>query len=441
MPAFNLTDAFVASAKPVNGKQTEFPDAKLSGLALRISAKGKKSWTFRFRNKDGRQRRLQIGKYPGTSLFEARRRATAAIGEMDRGKDPVHEKKAEKARASLKVVRTVSDLADDYFAAARLGLHRAEARPKRESTLAMEQDYFDRLLKPKFGALEVGELIRQDLQRFLDETGKSSPSAARQCRNIVRQMFNFAIRREIADKNPAQFADVPTPKSRERVLTDAEVKALWKVCEASDSLMGVHLSRTMALALQLAMVTLQRGDEICAANLDELDLATRTWTIPGTRTKNHRSHVVPLSDVAISIIESAMALPAPTNKGEGKSTKRGAIFGVLRSGRPLTRRALTRAMKRITKHLGIEDATPHDFRRTGSTQMTSERLGIPRFHVSCVLNHVSDTGGAAAVTAVYDRNAYLPEKRRALDKWAFRLLEITGDLEPTSNVIALRTSS
>lgn len=69
--------------------------------------------------------------------------------------------------------------------------------------------------------------------------------------------------------------------------------------------------------------------------------------------------------------------------------------------------------------------------------MTSERLGVPRFHVSCVLNHISDTGGAAAVTAVYDRNVYLPEKRRALDKWAARLLEIVGR-QQTGKVVSLR---
>jgi hypothetical protein len=95
-------------------------------------------------------------------------------------------------------------------------------------------------------------------------------------------------------------------------------------------------------------------------------------------------------------------------------------------------------MKRLTTALKIKNATPHDFRRTGGTHMTSERLGVPRFHVSCVLNHISDTGGAAAVTAVYDRNTYLPEKRRALDKWAERLLEIVGRERSAAKVIRLR---
>ena len=79
------------------------------------------------------------------------------------------------------------------------------------------------------------------------------------------------------------------------------------------------------------------------------------------------------------------------------------------------------------------------WKHLGSTrEKTSDLLRGTHFHVLCVLNHISDTGGAAAVTAVYDRNAYLPEKRRALDKWGARLLEIVGEQPQASNVVALR---
>ncbi len=273
--ASNLTDAFISAAKPVNGKQVEYPDGKVPGLALRVSAQGKKAWTFRFRNKEGQQRRLSLGTYPAVPLVKARQMAVEALGETHDGKDPAQEKRDEKARANLRVIRTVSDLADDYFNAARLGRHRNEARPKRQSTLDMEEGYFNRLIKPRFGAIGLPDVLRPDLQRFLDDLGKSSPSAARQCRNIVRQMFNFAIRREIIDKNPAQFADVPTSKSRERVLTEAEVKAIWLLCEDHADAEGFHLSPAMALAIQLAMVTLQRGNEVCAAAVGEFDLVDR----------------------------------------------------------------------------------------------------------------------------------------------------------------------
>jgi len=77
-------------------------------------------------------------------------------------------------------------------------------------------------------------------------------------------------------------------------------------------------------------------------------------------------------------------------------------------------------------------------RRTGATALTSEAIGIPRFIVSQVLNHSSDAGDTAAVTAVYDRNAYLPEKRRALNAWAAHLMQIVGEREKSPTVVNLR---
>jgi hypothetical protein len=88
-------------------------------------------------------------------------------------------------------------------------------------------------------------------------------------------------------------------------------------------------------------------------------------------------------------------------------------------------------MKRLTKSVGIEDATAHDSRRTGTTNITSERIAIPRFVVSRVLNHIN-TGDSAVVTGVYDRNAYLAEKRRALMAWAALLQEIVEKRQPGS---------
>ena len=106
-------------------------------------------------------------------------------------------------------------------------------------------------------------------------------------------------------------------------------------------------------------------------------------------------------------------------------------------GKHIDRRALSRAMNRMCELLNINNATPHDLRRTGATNLTSERVEIPRFIVSQVLGHSSDTGGGAAITGVYDRNAYLKEKRRALDAWAVRLLEIVEDGNRVENVVSI----
>ncbi len=152
---------------------------------------------------------------------------------------------------------------------------------------------------------------------------------------------------------------------------------------------------------------------------DEIDLKNRLWTIPAERTKNKRVHVVPLSNEAITLISEALQVAAPA----ADTPHEGYLFPSLQKpGLPIEARALTRAFRRIAETLGLQDVRIHDLRRTGATHMTSEQLGISRFVVSQVLNHASDTGGAPAVTAVYDRNAHLQEKRGALEEWASHLV-------------------
>jgi integrase len=207
------------------------------------------------------------------------------------------------------------------------------------------------------------------------------------------------------------------------------LRTIWRAASAPASVEDLTMSAAMGLAICLAMVTLQRGGEICGLHAREIDRKGKLWTIPRTRTKNHRIQVVPLSDLALDILDRAFELalrePRATRRSAGKWS--GFAFPSRSSDRPITRHAFTRAMKRMTNVLRIPDATLHDFRRTGATNITSERIGIPRFIVSRVLNQISDTGGAAAVTGVYDGNEYLPEKRRALTAWSGLLQEMISE--------------
>ena len=334
---------------------------------------------------------------------------------------------------------TLSGLIESYFAAAKLGRHKADGRPKRASTLDMERDYFERLIKPRLGGMRVTVLNRHDLQSFLDEVHVTTPAGARHCRALVRQAFNFGIRRELVSvRNPAQLVDLPKPASRERVLSDDELRTIWQAARGrapihqggdAKDVPKLSLATGTGLAICLAMVTLQRGGEVVGIHARELDRAARLWTLPGERTKNRRPHVVPLSDLAMELIDQAYTFAALTTGAENGAWQGHAFPSPHRAERaaaPIGRLALSSAVGRLMTAVGIADATAHDFRRTGATNLTGESLNIPRFIVSRVLNQISDTGGAAAVTGVYDRNQYLTEKRRALDAWARLLLEIVS---------------
>ena len=307
-------------------------------------------------------------------------------------------------------------------------------RAKRPGTLALDCYYAERLVIPRFGGRPVAELTRAEVQRFLDEAGEKSPANARHCRNVLRQAYNYAIRREITDKNPAQLSELARPTSRERVLDPSKLQLIWTGAGGDSPLPSLSLAPATGLAIRLAMLTLQRVGEIVGIHAREIDRKTRIWTIPAERTKNHRTHVVPLSDAALDVLGAAFDFTATHGAGDWQ----GYAFPSSRhSDQPMTRHALSRAINRLTTALKIDDAIAHDFRRTGATMVTGERIGVPRFVVSRVLNQISDTGGAAAVTGVYDRNQYLREKRRALEAWASFLLELVSGKVRASNVVHL----
>src|SRR4051812_18914885 len=128
------TVASINAARPAPGRQIEIPDAKIAGLALRVTSTGTKTWTFRYRNAGGRQQRITLGKYPSVSLSDARDRAYKALAAISGGGDPAVEKKVFRAQARAGQVATITDLVARYLADAEQGRHRPNGRPKRPGT-------------------------------------------------------------------------------------------------------------------------------------------------------------------------------------------------------------------------------------------------------------------------------------------------------------------
>ena len=156
----------------------------------------------------------------------------------------------------------------------------------------------------------------------------------------------------------------------------------------------------VALALPFVLFTAQRPGEVRDAQWSDFDLNTGWWTLPAERTKNALSHRVPLTPQAIAILEEAREL----------SASEVYVFAV-KSDRPLTKAAMSRAVARNRAHFEIDHFTPHDLRRTAATRMTS--LGVMPAVVSKILNHKEQ-----GVTAVYDRHSYDAEKREALGRYS-----------------------
>jgi integrase len=433
-----LSSDFLKNAMPPPGGRLELRDDQERGLTFRVTAAGVRSWSLRYRNKAGEQRRKDLGKYPAVTLAGARAAARAVKVAVGRGDDPVAQERQTKAAEASKRLRTFQGLADAYFADAELGLHRPNARSaKRPTTLKEEKRIFDKLVAPEFGDTPIDDVKRGDIQAFVTKQSKKAASNGRHCRTVLRQLLSYAVWKELLDANPAHDIAVVASEPRDRTLTDAELKAFWSACTRPVDVKDLALSPEMGLALKLAAITLQRGGEVIGMRWAEIDARAKTWLIPSARMKGKRAHLVPLSQAAWDVIEEARSLIG------------GAEF-VFETGRrgddeapaSLDRRSFSRAMARIMAALKLPRATPHDLRRTGATAITSERIGIPRFIVSQVIAHSGDTGGAAAVTGRhYDLNDYLGEKRRALDAWGALLLEIVEGKPRAANVTPIGINS
>lgn len=442
-----LTTKAVEAAKPIKGKQAAHPDAQVPGLELRISPGGRKVWSFRYRNKEGRQRRMSLGLFPAVDVGDARDKAFKVLGSLADGADPASEQRKAKEAARNREVRTFGDLADAYLEACKAGVWRPKNKTKRASTLATETAVLKRHIRPRLGSLDLSDVTRRRIRTLLTDMTKAGIGArANKTHAIIRQVCAYGISEEHLILNPAMgFPPPADQKARARVLTDEELVEWWAALKDPSELRlplkdgqteaeSVTVGRPMRIALQLATLLLQRRGEIAGMALAELNLEEGTWLIPGERAKNGKPHLVPLPPRAVELIREALTLAK-----DGRKEAPAHVFPSRhKAGQPFRPDSLSHAMAELTLALGIEDATPHDLRRTGSTALTSERLGISPFIRSKVLGHVSDAGGGSAVSSAhYDANTYATDKRRALEAWEGLLLEVVGEKARPSNVAKL----
>ncbi len=448
----NLTAAFCRSAKPEvkttpagpKAARVAYPDSDVRGLELRVATSGEKSWSFRYRDKiTDRQSRVTLGLYdptvddqPGVAevtrrltLQGARVAARLLRAKVDAGDNPAAERRRARSTAKAQPIKTMSDLAKAYFQACETGTHRSgRGRKKAPSTLTTERWLWAKHAEPQVGSDAVEDITRGRIRTLLKDIFETSGGQANRVRALLSQMFNFAISEERVVINPVtHVARVSEASARTRTLADTEMKTLWGALQNSDELVirdkkagdKVLISRTVRIAIELAMFTLQRRAEVSGMRRVELDLDRKTWLIPAERTKGRAEHLVPLSDRAVDLIEEALRLQATRKKGVSEF-----IFPSPQSNDAIEPAALSHAMADLTAALDLDDVRLHDLRRTGATGIAA--LGVPPYIVSKVLAHKDGGGGAAITARHYNLYAYATEKRDALDRWSTQLETLLG---------------
>jgi integrase len=415
-----LTDRLLRTLKP-SAHARDYHDTQQRGLIARILPSGIVQFNVRYRHQ-GKQRRLKLGEYPAVSLQTARKRARGAQADVDDGRDPAGERQAAKAERT----DTINALGEDY-----LKKHaRKHKRSAEEDARILEADVL-----PYWRDKSVRALSRRDVRVLIERVAERAPVMANRVLALVRKMLNFAVDHDWIDANPAARVQKPTREVwRERVLTNEEVRRVWRVLsnppaktdkpapgrkratgKKDDPLCPI--SAPLASLLKVRLLTAQRGGEVTKMRWADVDLESGWWTIPGTDTKNGEAHRVPLTEDALAIIRAQR----PSKKHKGGE------YVFVGSGESLSDRA-KKAPAAIARVLGI-DFRGHDLRRTAATRMAE--AGIPREHIGKVLNHVE---GGARATRVYDRHTYDREKRLALEAWA-RTLKAILDRTDASKVL------
>lgn len=414
-----LTDKRVATVKPHRTRRIELRDTLpgVPGLALRVNIGGTKTWVLRYRvgagGRRAQQRRLTLGEYPELRLAKARKEAAAHLIAVRDGADPAGAK--QEARAA----ETFGELATEY-----LDRH---AKPHKRSW-GEDARMLDKDILPAWRHRKVREITRRDVRALLETiAGRGAPTAANRTWALLSTLFNFAIRRDWLEANPASLIERQPETSRDRVLSHDELRALWPALEAAGRIEADRpatkadapvVSPMIARGLQMLLLTAQRPGEVFSVKWADLELpddwatndqAVGWWTIPETVSKNKQAHRVPLSPAVIPILRDAWATAPDHNPYVFGGTKGGSVGARAK-----------KAAAALSARLGFAFHR-HDLRRTAASEMAA--AGISRDTIAKCLNHI-DRGPRA--TAIYDRYSYDAEKRIALETWARRL---TGILE------------
>jgi integrase len=400
-----LTDRAVATAKAAEpGKRRLVWDAIVPGLALRITDRGAKSFVLvtRYPGSPNPTARA-LGTYGAITLEAARQRAREWLALIGSGVDP-------EVREAERSAQTFKAIATEYLA------RKAKDHRSRDWVEAA----LTRLVYPTFGARPIEAVSRGDIVRLLDGIeDQRGPVMANRTLSILNRIMNWHASRSDTFRSPivrgmARAGEV----ARARVLTDDEIRAIWRATEpqtgAHDDVegpvLGLQRAPVFAALVRFILLTATRRNEAAQARRSEI--VGGEWTIPARRYKTKLDHVVPLSAAAQDCI--------PQGGGEFLFT----LNGVSPIGN------YTWHKTALDEASGVTDWRLHDLRRSARSLMS--RAGVAADVAERALGHV--IGG---VRGVYDRHQYHAEKAAAFEALAAQIARI---VEPQANVIEMGRS-
>ena len=389
MPRIRLTKSAIDSL-PTPESDLVYWDAGCPGFGVKVTPKGRKVFIVLYRTggADSKLRKYTIGPYGRVTLHQARVAAQRVFAAKLEGRDPAAEKREAKRRV---VADRVEDLLETYIAQ-RLSQNRSGSK-------------IARLLRREIGLAWVGRSIHEISKRDVVELvstveQRGAPIAANKTLRSIKTFMRWCVGRAVLDQSPAEGVPLPSKEvARDRVLDDNE---LAQVILAARTIGGPYGGIVELLAL-----TGQRREEAARLQRTELNLTQRVWTLPKSRTKNAKGHVVHLSEQSMAVLK--------------RQNQTGSYLFSLLGTKPF--QEFSRAKLLLDQLSGVTGWRLHDLRRTCVSGMAG--IGIAPHVADKILNH--QTGTISGVAAVYQRHEFLWERREALERWGAHIAKIVAE--------------
>jgi integrase len=440
-----LSPAAIEKYKP-GARRREIRDSLAPGLYLIVQPKpkGSKSWALRFRRPDKRPAKLTLGTVDlgseakdapvlggALTLRQARELANQIDRQRAQGLDVVEEHQARRRRqqdaATTRAANSFGSCAREFFADYKTK-HKARPRRWHEDAALLGLRYppgtDPAIIEPQVikGGLAdtwrdkpVADIDGHNIHSAIDTARKQgADSRARKLHVALSSLFRWLVQQRRVTSNPAHGVWRPGPPAhRERVLTDAEIVTFWRACD--------RLGPPYNALFKLLLLTGCRLREV--AKMTRGELVDGVWTIPGQRTKNHRTLSLPLPPLALEIIAGV-----PVIAGEV-----GFVF-TSNGLRPIGNFARAKALLDAAMAEIAGQPVPfrlHDLRRTFVSGLAA--LGVQLPVIERCVNHIS--GSFGGIVGVYQKHEYTAEKAEALARWA---KHISGLVADRANIVDLK---
>ena len=325
-------------------------DVEVPGFGVRVTPEGERMFVFSFRS-GTRSRLYTIGNVKAWTVDDARKEARDLTQRVDKGEDPLNERKRARERI------TVKKLCEKYL---------EDAREREKGSVATDVARLNKHVIPRWGSQFVEEIMDDDVKSLHKRLSKKTPVEANRVLSLVGTVFEFAkaekyLREDLP--NPARRIKKNQEKERKTTVSKVEMPRLVEAIEGESNpyIKGV---------LWLYLLTGCRKNELLKARWEDVDLEARTLTLP--ETKNGETHVVPLSPMAVQILQGLPRLEGNPHVFPGRK-RGGRLVNVDKRWRILRKKAK------------MEHITLHDLRRTVGSMMAES--GRSLHLIGKVLNH------------------------------------------------------